>query len=719
MDKIDAKDLIDKWSSRLNENVFNENKLDYSKEYQKFKKESLLIPGGYERSCKNIGKLVKVKLKNKDQESLKESLETAHLDVESGEAAGLATFVLLIGLVVSLLLAGAIFLLTKNVNNALLIFFLLIFAVFFLYYYLSSTPARLAQRWRLKASSQMVPAILYLVVYMRHTSNLERAIKFAAQNLQPPLSLDFMKIFWDVETGKYATLKDALDAYLEKWRKYSPEFIESMHLIESSLYEPSEDRRIATLDKSLQVILDGVYEKMIQFTHDVTSPITNIYMLGIVLPTLGLALLPLASTLLQGAIKWYHVAILFNVLVPFFVFYMTNQVLDKRPSGYGEAELLERNPNYRYYKDKSVYFKAFLIALPFLLIGLIPLLFHYTGLPNAIGMPSDFNVSILGNQPAFNFMVDPETNQTVGPFGIVSVILSLFFVLGLAIFFATAYKLKTEKLVKTRENTKRLEKEFASAIFQLGNRLADGIPAEMAFGRVAYSLKGSSTAGFFAIVNTNVQQVGMSVEQAIFNKSRGAINYYPSDLIRTSMQILIESVKKGLNIGAKALMAISEYVKNIHKVSERLKDLLADVTSNMKSNMTFLAPLLAAIVVGLATMITMILSKLQFLITSGEMNATQEMAGFGSAGAITSMFKVYKMVPPYWLQIIIGIYLIEIIIILTSTLVTIENGEDRLGEKSETSKNLLTAIMLYFFVGLIAIALLGVLATVAVSSISA
>lgn len=716
MNKPDAREFLKKWEAKVESLMFSEQS-DYSKEYRKFKEESLLIPSGYEKACKNIGRVLKVKLKEKDAQILKEALETAHLEVEPEEAAGLAIFTLLLGLIVSALICASIFLLTNNLNNAILIFFLLMLVTLFLFYYLNTMPQRLAQKWRLKAASQMVPAILYIVVYMRHTSNLERAIKFASDNLQPPLALDFKKIFYDVETAKYATIKDALEAYLEKWRKYNPEFIEAMHLIESTLYEPVEERRIATLEKSLQVILDGVYEKMIHFTHEVKSPITNIYMLGIVLPTLGLALLPLASTLLQGAIKWYHVAILFNILVPFFVFYMTSQVLARRPAGYGETELLERNPNYKYYKDKSVYFKAFIVALPFLLLGSVPLIFHYTNLPYAIGIQKDYNLSILG-QPAFDFKVDPETNKTVGPFGLVAVLLSLFFTLGIALFFSTAYKLKTQKLIKTRNETKKLEQEFSSAIFQLGNRLADGIPAEMAFGRVAYSLKGTATAGFFAIVNTNIQQAGMSVEQAIFNKTRGAINYYPSDLIRTSMQILIESIKKGLNIAAKALMAISEYVKNIHKVSERLKDLLADIVSSMKSNMTFLAPLLAAVVTGLATMITLILSKLQFLVESGELSATQELAGFGSVGTITTMFNVVKMIPPYWLQIIIGIYLIEIIIILTATLVTIESGEDRLGEKYESSKNLLTGITLYFFTALIATILLGALAIIAVGSIT-
>ncbi|MCL6500491.1 MAG: hypothetical protein K6T16_00455 [Candidatus Pacearchaeota archaeon] len=695
---------------------------DYSAEYRTFRREALAPLSGYERACKSIGRIIKLKLAKKDEERVRKAIEWAHLDIAPEEAAGLAIFILLVCIFISALALLASYLITNTLSNdMLLIFLLMLFVSFFLFYYLNSLPERIAQKWRLKASSQMVPCILYIVVYMRHTSNLERAIHFASQHLQPPLSLDLKKIFWDVETAKFSTIKDSLDAYLEKWREHNLEFIEAFHLIESSLYEPSEERRIKILEKSLEVILDGVYEKMLHYTHDVKSPITNIYMLGIVLPTLGLSLLPLASALMQGAIRWYHVALIFNIIVPFLVFYLTSNVLSNRPGGFGETELLERNPEYKYYKSNEPYFIAALITFPLLLLGFLPFLLHY-GLAEAIGINADYSfqsigIEFLGNQSIFDFKQDPATKTTVGPFGPLALLLSLFVPLSIALFFAIAYRLKTQRLVATRNETKKLEKEFASSIFQLGNRLADGIPAEMAFGRVASATKGTPTSGFFSLVNTNIQQAGMSVESAIFNKSRGAINYYPSELLKTSMRILIESIKKGLSVAARALTAISDYVKNIHKVNERLKDLLADVTSGMKSNMSFLAPILAAIVVGLASMITMILGRLDALISSGQLTGQEEVMGGATVGVISDMFKIVNIIPPYWLQIIVGVYIIEIIFILTTTLVTIESGEDRLGEKAEKSKMLITGITLYTIAAFLSIVALAALAVIAISGI--
>jgi hypothetical protein len=290
----------------------------------------------------------------------------------------------------------------------------------------------------------------------------------------------------------------------------------------------------------------------------------------------------------------------------------------------------------------------------------------------------------------------------------------LFIPFSIALFFGLSYKLKTKELIIARNSTKDLEKEFNSSLFTLGNRLGDGTPAEIAFAKVAASTKGQKTEDFFRIVNVNIQSMGMGLEEAIFNSKRGAIIYYPSSLIATSMRILIESVKKGLNVAAESLMSISEYVRNIQKINERLRDLLADVVSDMKSNMVFLAPLLSGIVVGLGAMITDILAQLKNMTESG---GDAVISGLGSIGNITQLFNVSYMIPPFFLQIAIGVYIIEIIFILTGTLVTIDAGEDKLRQTYEISNNLLRGFALYLVVALLSIIALATLSGVALGGL--
>lgn len=712
-------EIMRKYGRKIEEQVASEQGADYSnisREYSQFKEDMMPNLSKYERWCQGLGNVLSLKIAEKDRVKIQKQLDVAHLDVSPSQTLTLAILSLLLTFFLGVLVSLLIFFYSGVFP--FLFFFLIIISSLFLFYYSYSTPKRLANKWRLKASSQMVPCLLYVVVYMKHTSNLERAIAFASEHLSPPLALDFKKIFWDVETGKFSTIKESLDSYLESWRETNIEFIESFHLIESSLYESNDSRRVEILERALSVILDGVYEKMLRYSREIRAPLTNIYMLGIVLPTLALALLPLASTLLQGAIQWYHIFLLFNLIIPFFVYYLTGEVMLKRPGGYGETELLEMNPLYPKYKSKKPYLAAFLIVLPLVILGILPFIFQYTPIPEWMGMAKDFeiNIDFFSGVKMFDFKeitVDGK-NKIVGPFGPMALLLSLLIPLSIALFFSIAYKKKTRELILARDESKDLEKEFGSSLFQLGNRLGDGTPAEIAFSKVAESSRGMKTENFFRIVNENMQGLGMSLEEAIFNRKRGAIIYYPSNLIRTSMKILLESAKKGLRVAAASLMAISEYVKNIEKINERLRDLLAEVVSDMRSNMTFLAPLLSGIIVGLASMITMILGRLEFLLDSfGNM----DVGSFGDIEGILELFNVAEMIPPYFLQIAVGIYIIQIIFILTLTLVTVDVGEDKLKQTHDTGKNLGRGLVLYLIVALFAIIALVFLAMFALSGL--
>ncbi len=723
-------EILEKYERKLESQLSVDDGMEnrFSAEYEKFRQEMIPELTRYERWAKSLGNVIGIKVAEKDRIKIQKHLDVAHLDVTASQALTLSLMSMLGIFFLTILSVVAYFLIafpggfdslnSGELSNLVLFVFLGIIASMFVFYYTYTMPRRLANSWRLQASAQMVPAILYIVVYMKHTSNLERAIAFAAQHLEGPLALDFKKVFYDVEIGKFSTVKLAVDNYLSEWKDYAPEFIESFHLVESSLFEPSEERRVEILEKALQVILDGVYEKTLKFSREIRSPLTNLYMLGIILPTLGLALLPLASTLLGGLITWPHVFVLFNVIIPFFVFYLVNEVLLKRPGGYGETSVLEMSPDYESFKSKKPWALAFFAALPFFVLGVLPFIFQFGFVSETFGLNNDYSFASLGidalqNVKFFDFKeIDGEI---VGPFGPIAILLSLFIPLSFMIFFSVAYSGKTKKLIQSRTDTRALESEFSNSLFQLGNRLGDGTPAEIAFGKIAATTEGQKSSDFFSLVSSNVQQGGMSLERAIFDSRRGAIIYYPSALIATSMKILVESVKKGLKIAARSLMAISEYAKNIEKINQRLRDLLSEIVSDMKSNMVFLAPLLAGIVVGLSAMITFILNRLQeFQLEAG---GAVGLEGLGALGNLSSIFDVTQMIPPYFLQISVGIYILEIIFILTGALVTVDAGKDVLREKYELSRNLRRGILLYLTTAFVSIFALSVLAGVALGGL--
>jgi hypothetical protein len=210
----------------------------------------------------------------------------------------------------------------------------------------------------------------------------------------------------------------------------------------------------------------------------------------------------------------------------------------------------------------------------------------------------------------------------------------------------------------------------------------------MAFGKVAKVMQGTKSGTFFEIVNSNITRAGMNVKDAIYNPKNGALTYFPSSIIKSSMEVMLQSAKKGPLVCSQALINISEYIKEIHRVDERLKDLLAEIISSMKSQISFLAPAIAGIVVGITSMISTIIGAL-----TGEVS---RLSGELPAGATNVDIELFgDGMPTYFFQIVVGIYVVQVVYILTILANGIENGSDKLSERYMIGKNLIRSTLLY------------------------
>ncbi len=655
-----------------------------SREYKQFKDE--IKPAHqnfYEKACALSEKILNTKPDKAKEPELIEAIGMAHLNITPAGATSFGLLAPLLIILIGSFISFGIF------NEFFFVFFFLILGVSLIGPF-SRLPMSIANSYRLKASNQMVLCIFYIVTFMRHSSNLEGAIQFASDHLAPPLSLDLRKVLWDVETEKFSTIQESLDAYLETWKKYNFEFIESFHLIESSLYEASDKHRVESLDRALDVILSETYEKMLHYAHNLKSPITMLHMLGIILPILGLVILPLVVSFM-GNVKWLHIAALYNVALPLSVYFLGKTTLSTRPSGYGDTDISEQKPELKKYKNVNVTsnfgfspaYIAIFIGFVFILIGLSPVIIH--------AMNPEFDVQLLDGKFSFlNYKGTGEAEK--GPYGLGASLISVMVTIGLGVSFGLYYKLKSKDVISIRETSKKLETEFASAIFQLGNRLGDGLPVEMAVGRVSQAMQGTLSGNFFETVSSNIRRLGMNINQALFDKKYGALLNFPSTLIESSMKVLVESIRKGPKIAAMALMNISRYIKEIHKVDERLKDLMADILSSMTTQIKFLTPVIAGIVVGITSMVTFIIGKLTDKMTAASTDG-------GIAGANIADAAIFSEgIPTFYFQIIVGIYVVQITYILTVLSNTISNGSDKLGENYQLGQNLSKGAVLYALV---------------------
>ncbi len=717
------KELGDKVEQKISEKII-------SKQYETFKQE--LIPirmTFYEKSCNVAEKIFKISPDKKKIPEIQKDIDAVHLQITPEGVYSLSLLapiaLMFIGIALSMFIPAFF----GQTTSMFFVMASLIAGLAFIFP-LQQMPKYIATSWRMEASNQMVLCIFYIVTYMRHTSNIERAVQFAADHLSGPLALDLKKVLWDVETGKYETVKDSVDAYLDTWKETNFEFVEAFHLIESSLYEGSETRRVSLLEKSLDVILEETYEKMMHYAQNLKSPITTLHMLGIILPILGLVILPLVVSFM-AEVAWYHIAVLYNIALPVAVYIMGKTILISRPTGYGDIDISETNPELKRYKNIIIPFGkkeilvsplsiSIIVAVVCLFIAFIPLILHYGKIPLiekeyvmiAGNMSTTWNVSWtsmpdigFGDEDAttncgykycmLDYRIDANGNEK-GPFSLIATVISFLIPLGVGLSIGLYYKLRSQNVIKIRNESKKLEQEFASGLFQLGNRLGDGIPAEIAFGKVASVMEGTTTGKFFSQVSNNITQAGMSLESALFNPKTGAVTSFPSKMIESSMKVLIVSAKKGPRIAGQAIINISNYIKEMHRVDERLKDLLAEVISSMKSQISFMTPVIAGIVVGITSMISNILAKLGPMLEQQQTSA----GGLGSAGQMpTDLFGLG--IPSYYFQAIVGLYVVQITLILTILSNGIENGADNLNEKYLIGKNMIASTLLYVGISLI------------------
>ncbi|MFH1770988.1 MAG: hypothetical protein ABH828_05550 [archaeon] len=735
MDDRNIDNIKKKYDLKLKEGLGEDNpKLNSirTNDYETFKKEYLPKHlSFYEKACNFSEKIFQVKPDKKKIPLYTESIEICHLNITPTGAASFPitaflTF-LLIGIIIGFVL--------PSISGGQPSYFIIIVSLLVglgVMIPLGNLPFFFANNWRMKASNQMVLCVFYIVTYMRHTSNFELGIDFAAEHLSPPLSIDMKKIIWNLETEKYFSIKESVDNYLETWRKWNLEFIESMHLIESSLYENSEGRRVDALDKSLSVMLEETYEKMLHYAQNLKSPLTTLHMLGIILPILGLVILPLVVSFM-AEVKWYHLFTFYNIILPGIVFYLAKSILTRRPTGYGESDISESNPYLKQYRNiiinigKQVKLKinpiflSIFITVILLFIGFSPLMIHWL-LPNfdcSIGETTGCFTALEHPNAKFyllgyrNEMINGEaTGKIVGPYGLGATLLSLAIPLGLGLGIGSYFRLRSKNIIKIRNDSKKLEQEFASALFQLGNRLGDGYPAEIAFSKVSDVMDGTISAKFFNDVSINIRKLGMNVEQAIFDPKRGAANYFNSPIIESSMKVLIESSKKGPLVASNALINVSNYIKEMHRVDERLQDLMADVISSMKSQISFLTPAITGIVIGITSMITAILGTL-----SERLGALALETDGGSSASFMGMFGTG--VPTFYFQMIVGIYVVQIVYLLTILINGIENGADKLNERYLIGKNLIKTTMTYAIISFIIMLMFNLIAGSIMGSVAA
>ena len=546
--------------------------------------------------------------------------------------------------------------------------FTIIFLTAIAAYLAYDRPSYKARAVLAKMQSDSILAVLYMIIYMRSSPNLEGGLRFAAENLSGPLAWDLKKLMWSIEIGTYKNASQAIEAYIERWKNKSPEFAESLNLLRGSAVNP--ERREQLFSETIDIILNGTREHAKHFVSELRMPIMLIHAMGVILPVMGLILFPIVMIFMSNSVKPIFLFIGYDIVLPIALWLLIDYILRGKPTTFSQPDisLVKGVPPFGKFQlgEKLIPILPIALLAGFFVAGIGAYLAFFPAAGACSTMESSANASLL-------------------------------IVAGIAFGIYLYCKMDSMQKIKIRSDIDRIESEFSVGLFQLGNEISSGAPLELAVERASYNLRGMKIQELFTIASGNMRRFGFTFEQALYDKESGAIWYYPSRLIRSIMSALIQSSKKGMAVASDAMVTISKYLKGIHDTREDVDEILGETTTSMRFLGTFLTPLVAGVTITMAVVI------LQILVVMG--TQLQALSSTGSPGGLNGLQSTLTLpwagnggAPPIGageFQLIVGLYMIETVILLSMFVNRVEFGEDAIGLRAIIASTILMALFIY------------------------
>jgi len=669
----------------------------------------------------------------------KEAVDFLNWNLTPEEFSAAIKFSMIISIIIAFVLFVLVFVLglfdavVEFTGSALMGYFYmlapLILIVYFTVNFVQKFPLNEAKLEQIRALT-FVPEIMgYMIMSMKLVPNLEKAVEFAAFHGRGKIAEDLKKVIWNVELGIYKSLSEGLDDMAYKWGKFSQEFKSSLMMIRASVLETSEAKRYLVLDKTMEQTLESIKGKMEQYARNLSQPTVILFYLGVLLPLILIIVLPIGSAFSgEGLAKPEILILIYNILIPAATFIFASNVLRNRPPTYQPPIIPDSHPDLPK-KFKMNLGKTFVdlrfVMLVVLIIGSAGTWFLHN---NGIELEMDGDkITLLRpditqefvldrvNRPATwydeklpdgsyggniqsliaggwdpekavkentfrktMFYMEPENDIT--PYNLMFGAIITFSLLFFIYFnYTNIYKRKIQ------EETMEMETEFKDSLYIIASRMGENKPIEEALRHAQNFLPDYVISEkLFGRTVDNINLLGMPLENAVFDPNYGSLKDNPSSTIRTSMKLMVDSVKMGVDVSARTLMSLSMQLQNSEKVNKMLSILVKEITSTMKTMAIFIAPIVLGITTALQKIVMISMGS---IVSEGSLNSAQATdlggvdlagTGFGSGltdqlGAFSSSISSFNMDPavfsslvsPAQFTLIIALYVVEIVLILT------------------------------------------------------
>ncbi|MFZ2456248.1 MAG: hypothetical protein WAX07_07215 [Candidatus Altiarchaeia archaeon] len=516
-------------------------------------------------------------------------------------------------------------------------------------------PKKLMAFEKMNAIGYAPRLIAYLVITLKEDPNLEKAVKFAAENGEDHMSEDLRRLLWNTWAGKHNSVDEALPLLGNQWAEHVKGLRDALYAIRSSQVEKYEHRRLDTLDRALRDLLENIKSRFNEFAQSLQLPIMFLFMFGVMIPLVMILFIPVMSMMGFSLGTPVGVGTLLLLLVVG-VFILSEYILSKRPVSFSSISVPKDYPG---------------LTTP----GKVKILNNEISIYKfAVWITILFSIF---SAPYFIGVEHPLVEQ----WGTYPLVLGLF--AGAWAFFWS----DTVERIKIRNMMQQAEEDCIESCFHIGNRLMSGMPPEEALARVSEMLSGpGSSKSYLGIMldNTvkNIKYMNMDMKSAFFDPDRGSLKDVHSGLIRGLFGLFANSMERGVDAAAQTLIHSAQHFRDIRKVEENLREALSNTTSMTKISCVVIAPVLCGLSVTLTEVFIIILHK-----------ATAKMQE-ASVDGLTMVLMEEPALRPDVMTVMLGVYTLLLLLVLMRFTTILEYGDDEVRINYEISRAIPKAVII-------------------------
>jgi hypothetical protein len=417
---------------------------------------------------------------------------------------------------------------------------------------MANSPKRLAHIEMRAVTAQGPRMVACMTMNMQSRPNLERAVSATSELDDGALARMLRGLRWRVVTRMDSDMVSALMGFNSDLEGQNQGLRQSFHLVISANYERTRMGLERLLDKANQVVLESTRELVDRYASSLSVPTMVLFSIGIILPVMLFALLPLASmgdilsaSCGMGGLGESWLTLLFLVVFPGSCLAYSSSILS-------------RNPLRSMHQLEVPLTLGFVIAL--LIWGF------------SVFLSSQLLTGMIGSFALLTTLIGPPS------------ILILCRCRG-------------------RNRARReVESEFANALYQMGNRMVTGASLEMALEETALSMKDS----IFSNYARRVRHLARVTREGLPSlMSRTSIAGTDSPLLVTAMEAVAEEAQRDCRAAGKVALNLAQNIGDLRKAEARMEERLRGVVDMMRSIALVFAPLVLGITSSLFGLIGM------------------------------------------------------------------------------------------------------------------